>query len=119
MTQDIKPLVGRITVTTWGPWSDETANAMATSVLATCLGVMPGSERWNDVMVELPRQRLAMIRDMLHQRWGIMGWTNRRYGDLRGVTICLPEVETRSLYDLLRSQHTMLNWRVEMYVPRY
>jgi hypothetical protein len=109
-------LIGHVTVTTWSAWNDDMANIMSTAVLATCLGVRPGDEAWQTVMMELPRQRLALIRDMLHKRWGILGWKNGRYGELRSVTICLPDIETRALYEMLRSMPSQLNWRVEMYV---
>jgi len=109
-------LIATITVTTWRPWTDVEADCMTTAVLATCLGVTPCDATWDRVMVELPRQRLALIRSLLHRRWGILGWRNSRSGDIRVVSISLPELEATALYEVLRA--VPINWRVESYVRR-
>lgn len=109
-------LIATITVTTWRPWTDAEANLVSTAVLATCLGAMPGDATWDRVVVELPRQRLALIRDLLRERWGILGWRNARSGDIRTVSLSLPEPEARALYEVLRA--VPLNWRVEIHVRR-
>jgi hypothetical protein len=109
-------LIATITVTTWRPWTDVEATSMTTAVLATCLGVTPCDATWDRVMAELPRQRLALIRSLLHQRWGILGWRNARSGDIRTVSISLPELEATALYEVLRA--VPINWRVESHVRR-
>ena len=119
MTTQIVPdwkLIATITVTTWRPWTDVEADCMTTAVLATCLGVTPCDATWDRVMVELPRQRLALIRSLLHRRWGILGWRNARSGDIRVVSISLPEHEATALYEVLRA--VPINWRVESHVRR-
>jgi len=109
-------LIAVVTVTTWRPWTDVEADCMTTAVLATCLGVTPCDATWDRVMAELPRQRLALIRSLLHQRWGILGWRNSRSGDIRVVSISLPEFEATALYEVLRA--VPINWRVESHVRR-
>lgn len=107
-------LIGRVTVTRWSPFDDTIANGLAVAVLATALGVVPGSNRWETVLMELPRQRLARIRTMLEERWGALGWTQRRQGDIRQVSINLPDREARALYEMLLAAN--LDWRVELFV---
>jgi len=109
-------LIATITVTTWRAWTDVEATSMTAAVLATCLGVTPCDATWDRVMVELPRQRLALIRSLLHKRWGILGWRNARSGDIRVVSISLPEHEATALYEVLSA--VPINWRVESHVRR-
>ena len=107
-------LIGRVTVTRWSPFDDTIANGLAVAVLATALGVVPGSNRWETVLMELPRQRLAWIKAMLEERWGALGWQQRRTGEIRQVSINLPDREARALYETLLA--TNLDWRVELFV---
>jgi hypothetical protein len=107
-------LIGRVTVTRWAAFDDAIANGLAVSVLATALGVVPGSDRWETVLMELPRLRLAWIKAMLLERWGALGWQQRRQGHIRQVSINLPDREARALYEMLLATH--LDWRVELFV---
>lgn len=107
-------LIGRVTVTRWAPFDDVSANGLAVSVLATALGVVPGSDRWETVLMELPKLRLAKIKTMLLERWGALGWQQRRQGHIRQVSINLPDREARALYEMLLATH--LDWRVELFV---